>query len=83
MNNKVLVELIVPELEQTYNVYLPISRRIGNIISLLIKAINELGTEYKLKSEMALYSSPNFKKYQPNELLYNTDIRSGSTIILL
>ena len=42
MKNKVLVDLIVPEIDEEYSVYLPINKKIGNIIILLNKAIYEL-----------------------------------------
>ena len=32
MKNKVLIELIVPEIDEKYNLYIPINKRIGNII---------------------------------------------------
>ena len=37
MKNKVLVELVVPTIETSFDVYLPINKRIGNIITLLNK----------------------------------------------
>ena len=52
MKNKVLVEVIVPEIEAVYDIYLPINKRIGNIIMLLNKTVSELtngcfvGTNY-------------------------------------
>ena len=39
MKNKVLVELVVPVLEENYDVYLPINKKIGNIIELLNRAL--------------------------------------------
>ena len=38
MNNKVLVEVIVPHLEERYQVYIPIRKRISVVIKLLEKA---------------------------------------------
>lgn len=42
MDDKVLVKLIVPEIDSVYDVYLPISKKMGNIVILLNKAVNEL-----------------------------------------
>ena len=39
---KVIVSLNVPEIDQTFDVYLPVNKKIGNIINLLNQAINEL-----------------------------------------
>ena len=42
MKNKVLVELVVPTIESTFDIYLPINKRIGNKITLLNKTVSEL-----------------------------------------
>lgn len=83
MENKVLINLMVPELEKSYNVYLPISKRIGNIIFLLIKAINEMGDNYEFNESLALFSRMTGEKYNPNSLVIETNIRNGSEIVLL
>lgn len=83
MKNKVLVKLYLPELEIDFDIYLPISKRIGNIINLIIKAINEMGYYYKADPTKALYSRNTGEKYEINSLLYNTNIRNGSELILL
>lgn len=41
MKNKVLVELVVPTIESSFDIYLPINKRIGNIITLLNKIVSE------------------------------------------
>ena len=42
MNFKVLVEVYVPELDIKYNLFIPSSKKIGNVILNLVKAISEL-----------------------------------------
>ena len=62
MNNKVLVELILPELEKKYDVYLPISKKIGNVIILINKAISELN-ENHIRTNNSLYNRETGEKY--------------------
>lgn len=84
MKNKVLVELVVPDIDEVYNVYLPVNRRIGNIIELLCKAIDELTNGvYSENSKINLYNSSTGEKYSLNSLLRETDIRNGSRIVLM
>lgn len=84
MKNKVLVELIIPEIEASYNIYLPINKRIGSIITLLNKTVSELTNDcYIGGTTTSLYNRDTNIKYHPNEILYNTDIRNGTTLILL
>lgn len=84
MENKVLVEIIVPEILQTFDVYLPINKKIGNIIILLNKAINELSNNcYPISQNKVLYNVVTKELYQSNILLFNTNIRNGSKLILI
>ena len=83
MNNKILIKLIVPELETEYDVYIPITKRIGNIIKLLIKAITDMGYEYDNDSKIALYNRITGEKYKSNELIIDTSIRNGTELVLL
>ena len=84
MKNKVLVELVVPTIESTFDIYLPINKRIGNIITLLNKTVSELSEGcYEGTPTTALYNRETSQKYEINTLLYNTDIRNGTTLILL
>ena len=84
MKNKVLVELIVPTIESSFDLYLPINKRIGNIIALLNKTVSEISDGcYEGNSNTSLYNRDTNQKYEVNTLLYNTDIRNGTTLILL
>lgn len=84
MENKVLVEIVVPEISQTFDVYLPINKKIGNIIALLNKAINELTNNcFPISPNKMLYNIGTKELYQSNILLFNTNIRNGSRLILL
>ena len=46
MNNKVLIELVVPVLEVRYDVYIPVNKKIGNVIILLSKVVSDLSMGY-------------------------------------
>ena len=84
MKNKVLVELYVPTIDEIYNLYLPVNRKIGNIIALLNKSLTEVtngefvGNEYTM-----LYNRNTGEMYDVNLSLRKTNIRNGSSIVLL
>ncbi len=82
MNNKVLVELLVPDLDIKYNVFLPVNKKINNTINLLVKAINDLSNK-KINDDVCLYSKATGLRYEESLTIIDTDIRNGSTIILL
>lgn len=84
MKNKVLVELRVPEIGETYSVYLPSNKKIGNIIVLLNKAINEITNgEFPISNVNLLYDAINGMQFNKDEILINTNIRNGSKLILI
>lgn len=84
MKNKVLIELIVPEIDMKFNIYVPINKRIGNIINLLGKAVKELSNGcYEYTNKTSIYNSLTGEKYPINSLLRETNIRNGSKIVLI
>lgn len=84
MKNKILIELIVPEIEETYNLYIPVNKRIGNIIILVTKAIFDLSSgTYSINSGSSLYNRETGQKYSVNDLVRQTDIRNGTSLILM
>ena len=84
MKNKILVKVIVPEIDESYDLYIPINRRIGNIISLMSKAIVDLSNDtYIIKTNSALYNKITGERYESNDLVRNTNIKNGAILILL
>ena len=84
MKNKVLVKVRVPEIDEEYDIYLPVNKKIGNIILLLNKAINELTNDnFKISNTNTLYNSFTGEKYNVDTLLLETNIRNGSILTLL
>ena len=84
MNDKVIVDLIIPEIGERFNIFLPINKKIGIIVNLLNKGINELTNgDFPLTSSCKLYNSETLQVYEPNVLLFNTDIRNGTQLVIL
>ena len=82
MRNKVLVELIVPEIDRKFNIYLPINKKIGNIITLLNQAILEISPQH-VRVNNSIYNRDTGEKYDIDIVLYYTDIRNGTALILI
>jgi len=84
MKNKILVELIIPEIDEKYNIYIPINKKVGNLIVLLNKVIKELSNGiYNGNEKTALYDKKTGEKYNINSLVRETTIRNGSSLILI
>ena len=46
MNNKILIEVIVPLLEENFEIYIPVNKRISTVIKLIEKSLNEITNGY-------------------------------------
>ncbi len=84
MHNKILIILEVPSIEKKYNVFLPINKKISNIVLLLTKAVSELTSGgYRIRGNECLYNKMNGNKYDHNVYLKDSDLTNGSTVILI
>lgn len=82
MKNKVLVELSVPSLDEVYSVYIPINKRVGNIIQLLNKSLFELTNGLYVGSDKTYLYDEQGEIYDVNMLIRETNIRNGSLVVL-
>jgi len=84
MKNKVLIKLIVPELDINYDVFIPVNEIVWKVKLLLLRSVEDLlkvpankGNEYYLVNKNSC------KIYDNNEVVVNTDIRNGSELLML
>ena len=70
MKNKVLIELIVPQIDQKYNIYIPINKKVGNIIVLLNKTVSDLTNGVYIGStSTCLYDRKTGSEYNMNVIV--------------
>lgn len=83
-NNKILLEISIPSIEKSYDVFVPVSKRIGTIKSLVEKGIIDLTDHnYKVKEDTNLYSKETGEIYDINMKIIDSDLKNGSRLILL
>lgn len=84
MKNKVLICLIVPDIDKKYDVYIPINKKIGNIIALLGRAVQDLNPgEFTFNNKIQIYNQKSGMRYDLNQIVKNTDIRNGTGLVLM
>lgn len=84
MNEKILIKLIVPEIEEKYDLFIPINRRIGSIINLLNIAISELSNNvFETRNNRFIYNKQSGNIYSINDIIRQTDIRNGTELIFI
>lgn len=84
MNTKVLVEIYVPELDIKYNIFVPASRKIANVIVDLVKGINELSEgAYPMKLNHALMNGDTCEIYNTTLTFKEAHILNGYKLLLI
>lgn len=84
MENKVLVKLIVPELDSNFDVFIPVNEIIWKITKMLVKSVSELSnTGIDGNKTFMLINKITTRVYNSNEIVINTDIRNGTELILI
>ncbi len=82
--DKVLVEIYVPGMEQKFDMWLPIHKKIGNIVNLLLKSLSEMSENNVITSDAPLlYNMESAFPYNLNLMLKDTDIKNGTKLILV
>lgn len=82
--NKILIELEIPLIEKSYDLNIPINKRIGTIKKLIEEALVELTDgAYEIKPETNFYSKETGQIYDVNKNVRETDLKNGSRIILI
>ena len=84
MKNKINVDVIVPALEERYNVFIPVNKKTIEIIFLLNKAINEISSgSFPISKELSLIDGFTGSIYDINKTVKENKILNGSKLILM
>lgn len=84
MNNKINVDIVVPTLNETYNLFIPVNKTVGEVIVLVNKAINELtGGAFPISNSLSLFNLNNCMIYNNDFSVKNNKIENGSRLMLM
>lgn len=84
MNNKVLVKLTIIELDETFDIFIPVNEIVWKIKKLIIKSVSGLtGYDLDINSDYILLNKITSRIYGSNEVVINTDIRNGTELLLM
>lgn len=83
-NNKILIEVYVPTIEKEYDIFIPVSKRIGTIKKLIEKGITASTSDsFITREDSNFYSKETGLIYDVNLKVIDTDLKNGSRIILI
>jgi len=84
MDYKVLVKLLVPEIEKSYELYIPINRTVRDVCKLVNELVHEdTSGVYPIKNDLVLLDRFSTAIYSYESYIRDTNIRNGSQIVLI
>ena len=83
MDFRVYITLEVPILDTSYELLVPIDRRIHDLIDLLRENIKELNENYYKDKKPNIFNKSNGTLYDMNLLIKDSDIKTGTRLILI
>lgn len=84
MKNKVLIKIIIPEIDNSYDLFIPVNELVWKVKKLMIKAINDLtGQALDNTRDYVLINKDTSTIYPNNTTILKTDIRNATELILL
>lgn len=85
MNNKILIEVIVPLLEEKFEIYIPVNKRISTVIKLIEKSLNEITNGYypAQKENSVIIDEESGSVFDVNLTVKESKMINGSKIILI
>ncbi len=83
MDFRVYVIIEIPILDKKYEVFVPVDRRIHDLIKSIKESDRDLSKGYYENKKLNLYNKSNGKMYDLNMIIKNSDIKMGTRLILI
>lgn len=84
MENKVLIKLIVPQIDEEFDVFIPVNEIVWKIKKMFLKSVVDLSNiSLNTNMEYVLINKNTTRIYNNNEIIINTDIRNSTELILI
>ena len=82
--NKILINLYVPNLNQYYDLFIPVNEFIWKINKLVVKSISDVSDGKLLMNQNYVIANIETGKiYDNNDIVINTDIRNTTKLALI
>lgn len=84
MNNKALVEIVIPAASQKYDVYIPLDSKMSEVVAMVAIALSDLSNgRYKATSEAVLCDADTGIIFNINTEVAELGIKTGSRLMLI
>ena len=82
--NKLLIKVLVPKLETSYEIFVPIIKKMHRIRKQIIQAINELNDNaLGIDDDILLYDKLTGEAFNLNAMVKDSGLKNGSELILV
>ena len=83
MDFRVYVIIEIPILDKKYDLFVPVDRRIHDIIRSISASDEDLSKGFFENKKLNLYNKSNGQIYDLNMIIKNSDIKMGTRLILM
>lgn len=84
MKNKVLVNVYAPNLDESYEIYIPVNESVYKVLQLVLKMIYELSdSNFDMDKKHYLCDPDTLTIYEPWFIVRDTNISNDKKIILI
>ena len=83
MDFRVYVIVEVPILDKKYELFVPVDRRVHDLIRIIKEADPGLSKNYYEDKKINLYNKSTGKAYDLNMIIKNSNIKMGTRLVLL
>lgn len=84
MKNKINVDILVPTINENFNLFIPVNKTVGEIIKIINLSINEITKgEFPISNNLSLIDLNTGVIYDYNYSVKSNKILNGSKLILI
>ena len=83
MENKVLIKLYLPEIEETYEAYIPLYKTIAEVSKLLNQMAHNSSEVFPILPVALLFNRRTGALYNQAAIIADTDIRNGAELVMI
>ena len=84
MKDKVLIKLNFIEVDESFDLFIPVNEVVWKVKKLLIKAVGDITqTNVSMNDEYVLMNASSNTIYDNNQIIIDTDIRNATELIMI
>lgn len=82
--NKILVEIIVPTIGKSFDLFIPYNKQVGAVLQIIQKSIVEISEfDYVIDNRAKLYIKSSGKELNLNSYICDENLKNGISLILV